>query len=268
MMVLAGLAGIAMLSSSQSWGDNTKKLERANLPTDIVQPRNAEQKPVGADAEKALAQSKFAEASLLTYQPVAGDPYFALQVKPSLSAGPRRPRDILLLVSTDASQAGPSWFAAHQITEGIIREAALGDRISLWMVSTPEDRFTASLTKGFLNVKENAKAFKAAVERLRDQYPAGDTDLKYALTRAVNSFEGQANRQRVVVYLGNGMSTHAPLTVADRADLGKQMVERQVTFFPMPLGRHLHPDNLHGLAMAPVVPWSACRCLKIRCPSP
>ena len=26
------------------------------------------------------------------------------------------------------------------------------------------------------------------------------------------------------------------------------MVERQVTFFPIPLGRHLHPDNLHGLA--------------------
>ena len=146
-----------------------------------------------------------------------GDAYFALQVKPSLTTGPRRPRDYLLLVSADASQAGPSWFAAHQITAGILKEAAPGDRVSLWMVSTPEERFTCSLTKGFVKVKDSAKVFQAALNRLREQYPAGDTDLKYALTKAVNSFEGQANRQRVLVYLGNGMSTHAPLTAADRS---------------------------------------------------
>src|SRR5262249_19151696 len=95
-----------------------------------------------------------------------------------------------------------------------------------------------------------AKVFKAAVDKLREQYPAGDTDLKHALTRALATFDAGADRQRVVVYLGNGMSTHNPLTAADRDALGKQMADRRVTFFPVPLGRHPPPDNLHGLATA------------------
>jgi len=138
LMVLAGLAGIAILSSGHSWGDNTKKTDRTTLlPKDSVKPPSVAPKLDGADAEAAMARSKFSEAPLLTYQPTAGDQYFALQVKPQLAVTPRRPRDVLLMVSTDASQAGPSWFAAHQIAEGIIKEAVAGDRISLWMVSTP-----------------------------------------------------------------------------------------------------------------------------------
>src|SRR4051794_35693774 len=108
MAVLAGLGLLAVVCSGNSWGDDPKKNDGAKLlPKETVQ--KAEQKP--ADAEAVLAQSKFAEAPLLTYQPVQGDPYFALQLKPSLAAVPRRPRDYLVLVCTDASQAGPSWFA-------------------------------------------------------------------------------------------------------------------------------------------------------------
>ena len=89
--LLAALVGIAVLSSASSWGDNTKQAERgALLPRDSIKPASPEVKAV-ADAETALARSKFAEAPLLTYQPTAGDPYFALQVKPKLTAGPRRP---------------------------------------------------------------------------------------------------------------------------------------------------------------------------------
>src|SRR2546427_534933 len=92
----------------------------------------------------------------------------------------------------------------------------------------PFERFTFSLTKGFINVNDAAKAIKATVAKLKEQYPAGDTDLKFGLTKALTSFEGQPGRQRVLVYLGNGMSTHAPLNEADRAALAKQMVERKI----------------------------------------
>ena len=55
-------------------------------------------------------------------QPAQGDPYFALQVKPNLGHVPPRPRAYLVRDSTDASQAGPSWVAAHQHTEALITD--------------------------------------------------------------------------------------------------------------------------------------------------
>lgn len=244
--LLAALAGIAVLSSAQSWGDNSKTKGPALLPRDAGKPVNLQAAP--ADIEVNKVQSRFAQAPVFTYRPLQGDAYFALQLKPELPAGPRRPRDLLIMVSTDASQAGPNWFASHDLTEALLKAAAPEDRVSLWTVSTPEEKFTTSLTKGFVPVKDSAKVFKAALTRLKEQFPAGDTDLKQALTRALNSFGGEAGRQRVLIYLGNGMSTHAPLTASDRNALSALMVVRKVTFFPVPMGRHLHPDNLHGLA--------------------
>src|SRR5436189_150708 len=103
LLVLAALASIALLNSGQSLGDNTKK--DGLLPQDSVKPAGNDLQPAPLDAEAALAKSKFDMATLLTYQPANGDPYFALQVKPDLAAAPRRPRDYLVMVATDASQA-------------------------------------------------------------------------------------------------------------------------------------------------------------------
>src|SRR5262249_26477241 len=57
-------------------------------------------------------------------------------------------------------------------------------------------------------------------------------------------------RQRIVLYLGDGLSTHTPLSAADRTDLGRRMVEQRIGFFGVPLGLKLDPHNLHGLATA------------------
>src|SRR5262245_43326785 len=65
--------------------------------------------------ETGLAEAKFAEQKLLTYQPQHGDQIFALQVQPPLPAIPVRKRDYVILVSTSAAQAGPAWVGANQI---------------------------------------------------------------------------------------------------------------------------------------------------------
>src|SRR5262249_3448447 len=87
-----------------------------------------------------------------------------------------------------------------------------------------------------------------ALKALDDQYPSGVSDLKTALHQAVDTFEKNDDRQLVVLYLGDGQSNHTPLTAADRTALCKKMVERKVAFFPIPLGRPMDPNNLHGLA--------------------
>src|SRR5262249_17409444 len=155
----------------------------------------------------------------------------------------RRPRDILVMVSTSAGQAGAAWTAAKQIAQKAVEAAGPKDRISIWTVSTPEEKFTRCLTGDrFLSPKAAERQVKNALEDLDKQYPAGDTDLKNALTRALKTFPQVEERQRVVLYLGDGLSTHTPLSGADRTDLGRLMVERKINFFPVPLGLKLSPE--------------------------
>jgi tetratricopeptide (TPR) repeat protein len=247
--VLAGLA-VAAVISSQLWGQNPtgRKDRPALLPNDGTRLAGEN----AADPESALARSKFTQGGVVTYQPAQGDPLFALQLKPKLEPTPRRPRDYLVLVSTSAGQAGAPWTAARQIAEAVFKDARAEDRVSLWCVSTPEPAFTKCLTGQFISPKQQAKKVESALADLGGkQYPAGDTDLKGALTRALQTFADQpGERQRIVLYLGDGLSTHAPLSAADRAGLGKDMVAGQINFFSVPLGLKLDPHNLHGLATA------------------
>src|SRR5437764_1214040 len=63
---------------------------------------NAVSNQARADEELAndLADTKFSTGQLLTYRTEAGDLLFAMQVKPTLEAPPRRPTDIAILVDT------------------------------------------------------------------------------------------------------------------------------------------------------------------------
>src|SRR5439155_5389699 len=92
------------------------------------------------------------------------------------------------------------------------------------------------------------KQIQTGLKELDKEYPAGDCDLKATLARAIETFEPSEDRQQVLLYLGDGQSNHTPVTSADRNWLAKKMVERKIGFFPVPLGRTLSPENLHGLA--------------------
>ncbi len=245
LLVVAGLLGVAAIVSS-SWSAGEPAANKVPPPAAGKRPAP----PLNLEpAEKALAQSKFAEAKLVSYRPLQGDPYFALQVQPKLEPALPRPRDYLLLVNSSAGQAGPAWLAACQIADGIVKDANALDRISIWALSTPE--FTQSLTnKVFLNVKDDAKKIQDALKKLRNQeYPAGNTDLKSGLAKAIDNFDGlKIARQRIIVYLGDGLSTFAPVRPAERQDLCKDMIDKRIVLFSVPLGDQLGPDNLHGLA--------------------
>jgi tetratricopeptide (TPR) repeat protein len=239
--------GVAVVVSSSLQGQ-TGKTTGGTTPKLTPQLTPAKSNP---HAEAAIADSRFTQAGAHTYQPVKGDIYFALGIKPTLEAAPNRPRDILIVMSTAGTQAGTSWIAGHQIAEGIIETAKEFDRVSLWTANEP--KFTTNLTKGFQTPKDFAdgKRLKDALAKYRSkEFPAGATDLKNALSKAIESFEDNKDRQRILLFLGDGLSTHTQLSDDDRAALANDMVRRQIAFFPVPLGQQLDPNMLHGLANA------------------
>src|SRR5438132_263798 len=146
---------------------------------------------------------------------------------------------------TAASQARGPLANARLLSEEVIKEARDQDRIALWTINTPAA--TANLVvRGFQPPR--SKEVAEAVENLKKEVPLGDTDLKGGLTKIITSFDNSGDRQQIVLFLGDGMSVHNPITNADRSRLCEQMVKHNVVFFPVPLGAQLDPKNLHGIA--------------------
>ncbi len=234
------LALVAIVSSSRSHGEPGQNPKPGPVVRPVV--------PIGErNVEKELAGSKFEQGGVITYRTLKGENLFALQLKPQMAPVPVRKRDYLIMICNSAAQAGEPWIASTQIADAIIETAGPDDRISLWMVSTPEH--TKALFQGFLFGKEDRKKLDRAISELKNkQFPAGDTDLKNGLTKALATFDGANSRQRILLYLGDGQSTHNPIDSADRQALIQDMVKQRVAFFPVPLGLQLNPENLHGLA--------------------
>jgi tetratricopeptide (TPR) repeat protein len=240
-LVFGALVGLVAWISTPTQGEPTPgktRLEASVKPIVPTQP-TAQAK----DFEAELAASKFAAQPVHVYEPVAGPLVVGMQIKPQLPAAPTRPRDYLILVSTSAAQAGAGWIGSNQIADAIVKTANDGDRIAIWTVG---DKTEAVVE--FVDAKADAKTLEAGLKRLAQLYPSGTTDLKTALDKAASAFSAEAQRQRIVLLLGDGQSTQNPLTHDDRAKISDAMVQRQVAFFAVPLGIQLDSDNLHGFA--------------------
>ena len=213
-------------------------------------------KPLAAvkfDANKVideLAKSKFSGTPVLAYKNPAGETIFAWQVKPVLPAAAARPRDVLVLVDTSASQAGDPMKQAGLIIEALGKKLGADDRLDIWTLNLDAPEHTRSLTKGFLAPTD--QAINASVLHLANtEYAAGSVDLKAGLEAASKSFAGKASRQQIILFLGVGESTSGtPITEKVRVELGDRLVEQNTQFFAVPLGLTVSANNLHGLSMS------------------
>jgi tetratricopeptide (TPR) repeat protein len=205
----------------------------------------ADGRPDGAKLVDDLAVTRFSTLPALTYKVRDGDTLFAWQVKPALEAAPARPRDVLVVVDTSASQAGRPLQQARQIVLGLAGALAADDRVSVWTANTPAA--TRALTKDFQPAgSEDVRAAAAALTET--EYGSGATDLKGALAKALATLAPNRGRQQLVLFLGDGDSAYDPVSEADRVALGGRMEQADVFFFAVPLGVRVNAHNLHGLA--------------------
>ncbi len=205
----------------------------------------AEGKPDGGQLADELAANKFSKTPVLTYQPRDGELLFAWQIQPSVVSPTPRPRDLLVLVDTTASQAGSPLAQARQIVATLPDALRPEDRVSVWTLSTPDA--TRTLTKDFQPA--DSLMVKAAATALSEvEYGSGAADLKGGIEKALATMPRNLGRHQVVLYLGDGESAFKPLNEADRLALGNRMDLADQYFFAVPLGLKLDANNLHGLA--------------------
>src|ERR1051325_3273992 len=108
-VAVVAFLGVAAIVSTSSQGQSGKK--KASGPVTTPQLTPAKEASQLAEA----SESRFGLPGVNTYQPIKGDLYFALQLQPKLDKAPDRPRDILVMMSTTATQGGPGWIAVVDI---------------------------------------------------------------------------------------------------------------------------------------------------------
>jgi hypothetical protein len=187
-----------------------------------------------------LVASKFSDNKVLTYKTAAGETLFALQVQPALPPAEARPRDYLVLIDTSASQAQGPLAIAQQLTEALVKNLGVSDRVAILTANI----HCKDLTGGF----KSFDGTQAGLKALKDEYPSGATNLNEALKQSIKTFDANSDHQRVLLFMGDGLSLRDPLISDERNALARDMVEKEIAFFPVPLGPRLDPQTLHGLA--------------------
>ena len=121
------------------------------------------------------------------------------------------PRDVVILVSTAASQTGDYRAKSLATLQSALAKLDPNDRVKL----VAFDLNATPLTQGF--VAPNSPEMAAALGALDRRTPLGSCDLEKALDTAAKSFAGDSKSPRAIVYIGDG-SSRANLLSADQLD--------------------------------------------------
>jgi tetratricopeptide (TPR) repeat protein len=236
---ILGCAAIGAAVSGIVFGD-----AKPTIPTTALVPGA----PRGTNLIDELAKTRFSEQPTLAYQTSAGETLFAWQIKPALTASAKpRPRDVLVMVDTSASQSGEPLKQAVQIMATLARQLTADDRVDIWTINLDHKDLTRSVSGGFKPA--GSEELKESVTKFFErEYGAGAVDLKAGLEHAVRAFDQKAGRQQVILYLGDGESAAGTaMTEPVRAEIGNRLVDKDIQFFAVPLGTSLSAENLHGL---------------------
>ncbi|WP_425401093.1 VWA domain-containing protein [Aeoliella sp.] len=139
------------------------------------------------------------QAQMETFTADDGQSFFALTVPPIEATEPT-PRDVVVLVDTSASQSGFYRDTAIAALEKCIAGLNQADRVQVVAVDLDARAMNDSLAG-----KDDA-SISEAVEKIRREPPLGSTDMELALNSAAKLFDGDSNRPRTIVYIGDGMS--------------------------------------------------------------
>ncbi len=164
-------------------------------------------------------------------------------MKPQGIAPVAAPRDVVVLFSTSASQAGDYRARALEVLKGLLASLPAGDRVRLVAV----DLDATPLTKTF--VAPGSKEMTDALAALNLRTPLGATDMGKAVGTVVESFAGDPNRSRAAVYIGDGRSRANLLGVEEFKKLSGQLADARIPLCSYAIGANTDPQLLGSLAV-------------------
>ena len=170
-----------------------------------------------------------------------GGNVFALTLK-SPAAAADGPRDVVILVSTAASQTGDYRAKSLATLHATLAKLDANDRVKL----VAFDLNATPLTQGF--VAPNSPQMAAALAALGQRTPLGSCDLEKALETAAKSFTGDSKSARAIVYIGDGSSRANVLTTDQLDRVVNDLVAQRAPVIAFGVGPQIQEQLLGTLA--------------------
>ena len=193
-----------------------------------------------------LAGAETGAARLETFAPANGEGYFALSLAPAAAAKPTVAvgHDVLVLVDTSASQVNRFREKAFEALDFFLAGLGPNDRVQLAAVDLNFIPLTAS------SVAPASDELKAALVELRGRTPLGSTDMATVLKASAATFPAEqvADRERSVVYIGDGMSTAGLVGSSEMQGLLDALVAKRAAVSSFGIGPRIDVQLLGVLA--------------------
>jgi len=185
------------------------------------------------------------KAQMRTFSHPDGKEYFALSLSPGAVAPSAKPRDVVVLFDTSASQAGDYRTDGLAALRDALKNLSPTDRVKLIAV----DLHASPMTEGF--AAPNSPEMAQALDKLQKRVPLGSTDMEKALAAAADSYAGSASdaqHGRAAIYIGDGMSAANLLGTEQFEKLAERLVNERVPVSSCPVGPRVDRQLLGALA--------------------
>lgn len=147
---------------------------------------------------KVASASSAGSARVLQFQSQAGEKFQAMILAPMVTSVRSGAHDHIVLFDTSASQTGAHRRQALAVLDSFVQSVGETDRIRLFAIDVRPNE----LTTGFGTA--GGENWTAARKRLRRRAPLGATDLRAALSTALDA--AKESKSASVVYIGDGVS--------------------------------------------------------------
>ena len=177
-----------------------------------------------------------------TYDKASGESYYAMSLSPNIEIPAVGAHDVLVLVDTSASQVGEYRKDAMVCLDSLLTNLGKQHRVNLMAV----DLFAVEMSDGFVSPK--GEQIDKAIAKLNDRVALGSTDMVEILKSVAEQYAGPADRQRSVVYIGDGMSKANLLQIADYKRVVGELVSKRISVSTFAIGPQRNIQLLASLS--------------------
>jgi len=171
----------------------------------------------------------------------AGEIHFALSVVPEVQTESRA-SDVVVYVDTSASQSGAFQRDSIEAVKQLLGSLSIEDRVHLFAV----DLDPISLTRGFVGPASDEAM--VALENLNQRVPLGSTDVEAMLESAAGAFTDTNQRNKNVVYIGDGVSRGNLLNNEAFGKLVNRLADARVSVSSLAIGPSRNFNLMSALA--------------------
>ena len=194
-----------------------------------------------ASVAMAQASSENQRPRMATFDNAEGETCFSLSLG-KVSAEGENSSDVMIFVDTSASQTGEFKDQSLKLVTEILENLNSEDTVQLLAI----DLDPVPLNESFAS--PGSSEVQMAVETLRQRVALGSTNMKSMLSKASTSFTSMKNRNRSVIYIGDGLSRAGILHSKAFTSSVKKLVKKQITVSSFAVGPDSNVELLAALA--------------------